>query len=77
MKIGVAGNFQIKMTNSANVDIDYCCWGPFNDPVTPCPNQLTNIIDCGSSSAATEYCNIPSTSQVGQYYIMVITKWNT
>ena len=77
MKIGVAGNFQIKMTNSANVDIDYCCWGPFNDPVTPCPNQLTNIIDCGSSGAATEYCNIPSTSQVGQYYIMVITKWNT
>lgn len=77
MKIAVAGAFQIKMTNSANVDIDYCCWGPFNDPITPCPNQLTNIIDCGSSSAATEYCNIPNSSQVGQYYIMVITKWNT
>lgn len=79
MKIGVAGAFTIRMTNSANVDIDYCCWGPFTDPVTPCPNQLTQskYIDCGSSGAATETCLIPSTAQVGQYYIMVITKYNT
>lgn len=78
MKIGVAGAFQIKMSNSSNVDIDFCCWGPFADPVTPCPNQLTygKFIDCGSTTAHTEYCNIPSTAQVGQYYIMVITKYN-
>ncbi|MBR3698425.1 MAG: T9SS type A sorting domain-containing protein [Bacteroidales bacterium] len=76
MKIAVAGNFRIQMTNSANVDIDYCCWGPFDDPVSPCPNQLQNIVDCGSTSATTEYCNIPSSAQVGKYYIMVITKWN-
>lgn len=78
MKIGVAGAFTIRMTNSANVDIDYCCWGPFNDPVTPCPSQLTQskYIDCGSSGAANEECDIPSSAQVGQYYIMVITKYN-
>ena len=76
MKIAVAGNFRIQMTNSANVDIDYCCWGPFDNPVTPCPNQLQNIVDCGSTAAATEYCDIPSSAQVGKYYIMVITKWN-
>ena len=77
MKIGVAGAFTIRMTNSANVDIDYCCWGPFSDPVTPCPTQLTGgkLIDCGSSGSATETCQIPNTSQVGQYYIMVITKY--
>ena len=77
MKIGVAGAFTIRMTNSANVDIDYCCWGPFNDPVSPCPNQLQTIVDCGSSGASTENCHIPSNAQVGKYYIMVITKWNT
>lgn len=79
MKIGIAGAFTIRMTNSSNVDIDYCCWGPFSDPVTPCPSQLTNsrYVDCGSSANHTETCNIPSTSQVGQYYIMVITKYNT
>ena len=78
MKIGVNGAFTIQMTNSSNVDIDYCCWGPFTDPVTPCPSQLTQskYIDCGSSSAATENCHIPSSAQVGQYYIMVITKYN-
>lgn len=78
MKIGVPGAFQIRMTNSASVDIDYCCWGPFSDPVTPCPNQLTQAkyIDCGSSASATETCNIPSSAQAGQYYIMVITKYN-
>lgn len=78
MKIGVAGAFTIRMTNSANVDIDYCCWGPFNDPVTPCPSQLTQskYIDCGSSGSANEECDIPSSAQVGQYYIMVITKYN-
>ncbi|MCR4849514.1 MAG: PKD domain-containing protein [Bacteroidales bacterium] len=78
MKIGVAGNFTIRMTNSSSVDIDYCCWGPFSDPITPCPSQLTQAkyIDCGSSGAATETCQIPSSAQVGQYYIMVITKYN-
>lgn len=78
MKIGVAGAFTIRMTNSANVDIDYCCWGPFDDPVTPCPTQLTQdkYIDCGSTGSATENCHIPSTAQVGKYYIMVITKYN-
>lgn len=78
MKIGVAGGFTIRMTNSANVDIDYCCWGPFSDPVTPCPTELTSgkLIDCGSSGSATETCQIPTTSQVGQYYIMVITKYD-
>ena len=78
MKIGVAGAFTINMSNSASVDIDYCCWGPFSDPISPCPNQLTQAkyIDCGSSGAATETCHIPSSAQVGQYYIMVITKYN-
>ncbi|MBO6025648.1 MAG: PKD domain-containing protein [Bacteroidales bacterium] len=78
MKIGVAGAFTIRMTNSSNVDIDYCCWGPFTDPITPCPSQLTQskYIDCGSSGSANEECDIPSTAQVGQYYIMVITKYN-
>ena len=78
MRIRVAGGFTIRMTNSANVDIDYCCWGPFSDPVTPCPSQLTQAkyIDCGSSGSATENCNIPNSAQVGQYYILVITKYN-
>ena len=79
MKIGVAGQFTIRMSNSAHVDIDYCCWGPFDDPITPCPNQLTQskYIDCGASTSDVETCDIPSSAQVGQYYLLVITKYNT
>ena len=84
MKIGIAGNFTIEMSNNtglsypSSVDIDYCCWGPFSDPVAPCPDQLTadKIIDCGETSLTTETCDIPNTSQVGEYYLLVITKYN-
>ena len=78
MKIGISGAFTIRMTNSANVDIDYCCWGPFSDPVTPCPSQLTEdkYVDCGSSADATENCDIPNNAQTGEYYILVITKYD-
>ena len=79
MKIAVAGTFTIQITNSNNNDLDFCAWGPFNDPVTPCPYQLTSdkIIDCDSPYNSVQECTIPSNSQVGQYYIMVITKYSS
>lgn len=79
MKIGVAGTFTIQITNSANIDLDFCAWGPFNDPITPCPYQLTadKIIDCDSPWNTVQECTIPSSAQVGQYYIMVITRWSS
>ena len=78
MKIGIAGTFTIEMSNSEDIDIDYCCWGPFSDPVSPCPNQLTGnkIVDCSASVSGTELCEMPSTTQVGEYYLLVITKYN-
>ena len=78
MKIGVAGTFTIHITNSNNLDLDFCAWGPFTDPSTPCPSQLTNdkIIDCDWPSNTEQSCTIPTTSQVGQYYILVITKFS-
>ena len=79
MKIAVAGTFTIRITNSNNNDLDFCAWGPFTDPHAPCPNQLTadKIIDCDSPYNSVQECTIPSNSQVGQYYIMVITKYSS
>lgn len=79
MKIAVAGTFTIRITNTNNNDLDFCAWGPFTDPHTPCPNQLTSdkIIDCDSPYNSVQECTIPSSSQVGQYYIMVITKYSS
>lgn len=79
MKIGVAGTFTIQITNSNNNDLDFCCWGPFSDPNTPCTSQLTSnkIIDCDSPYNSVQECTIPSSSQVGQYYLMVITRYSS
>lgn len=41
MKIATAGDLIFTMTNSALLDIDFACWGPFTEPVTPCSSSLT------------------------------------
>ena len=79
MKIGVAGTFTIQITNSNNNDLDFCAWGPFTDPNTPCTSQLTSdkIIDCDSPYNSVQECTIPASSQVGQYYLLVITRYSS
>ena len=79
MKIAVAGTFTIQITNSNGLDLDFCAWGPFSDPITPCPNQLTSdkIIDCDSPWNTVQECTVPASSQVNQYYLMVITKYSS
>ncbi len=77
MKIATAGYLQIKMYSTPSRDIDFICWGPFVDPVTPCVTQLTanKTVDCSYSTAATEFCDIPN-GQVGEYYILLITNYS-
>ena len=61
MRINTPGQFVIHMEGRdplSNVerDIDYCLWGPFDDPTSPCVRQLTGnkIIDCNYSSSYSE-----------------------
>jgi gliding motility-associated-like protein len=35
------GNITINITSPSGNDVDFTCWGPFNDPNTPCDAQLT------------------------------------
>lgn len=78
MRIGNPGSITIHMYSTPSVDIDFCCWGPFDDPITPCPNGLTGpkVVSCSYSTAATENCQIPSSAQTGQYYILIITNYS-
>lgn len=78
MRILNPGNIDIYMYSTPSVDIDFCCWGPFTDPTTPCPNGLTSnkVVSCSYAAAHTEHCMIPSTSQTGEYYILVITNYS-
>ena len=78
MRIATPGNINIYMYSTPSHDIDFCCWGPFDDPVSPCPNGLTanKVVSCSYSAAATENCIIPATAQTGEYYILVITNYS-
>jgi gliding motility-associated-like protein len=91
LRIGTAGNIDISLTNSANVDIDFICWGPYTNPLTAC-NNLTgggsgddcsmwgtypcgNTVDCSFDIASDEEVNIPN-AQVGQIYMLLITNFS-
>ena len=78
MRIGNPGAMDIYMYSTPQVDIDFCCWGPFDDPSTPCPYGLTEnkVVSCSYSTAANEHCMIPASAQTGEYYILVITNYS-
>ena len=82
LKIDEPGSIGIYMSTSPLKDIDFCLWGPFTDPVEPCPMNFgqggltpSKVVDCSYSSAQTETANITSGEQ-GQYYILVITNYS-
>ena len=61
MEIGNPGQFIIHLeghdpNNGTDRDIDFCIWGPFTDPITPCVAQLTTnkIMDCSYSASYSE-----------------------
>ncbi len=56
MRILQEGNITIQMvgtkTTGGNLDIDFALWGPYSDPVTPCPGSLTaNCTTCPSNTS--------------------------
>jgi gliding motility-associated-like protein len=91
LQIGTSGNIVIDL-GSTNLtdDIDFICWGPFNNLSSACSNltgggifdlcSLTgtypcgNIVDCSYSTSATEVCTIPN-AVAGQYYMFLITNY--
>ena len=52
LKILDPGDITIYMNSPSGNDIDFTCWGPFNDPVSPCTAQLTaNCSSCPNNTA--------------------------
>ena len=77
MKIGNPGSITIYMHSIPQYDIDFACWGPFTDPVSPCPGGLieTKMVDCCFCGSWEEWCDIPN-GQTGEYYILLITNYS-
>jgi PKD repeat protein len=82
LKILDPGPIAIYMFSTPSRDIDFCLWGPYADPITPCPMNNSNggltgskVVDCSYSPNPTETANIPN-GQTGQYYILIITNFS-
>lgn len=98
MRINTPGQFIIHMegvdpnNSSVHRDIDYCIWGPFSDPTSPCVAQLNtaHVIDCSYSPSYSEnvYLGFQDHSghthtpynyhvpETGEYYILLITNYS-
>ena len=82
LKIQDAGTLQLQISqvdnNGVGIDVDFICYGPFNDPLTPCQNGLltaANTVACGYTDSAIENLTI-SNAQVGEYYLILITNFS-
>lgn len=72
-QIQSAGSVSIAM--SANFDIDFICWGPFNNLASACSNLTApNIQSCSFSASATETCTIANAIP-GAFYMLLITNF--
>lgn len=86
LEIDQGGNLDIEMSNSANVDIDFILYGPFNDlndAMGNCGNMgsagsgagWNGIVDCSYSDSENEEANI-SNAQPGDVYVLLITNYS-
>ncbi len=90
IQVANSGDIIIDLSNSAGVDIDFICWGPYSNLSTACSNltgssdpfcelfetyPCGNIVDCSYSTSATETCDIPG-AVAGQYYMFLITNYS-
>ena len=76
MQIAEPGNLNIYMYSTPSHDIDFDCWGPFDDIETACSQlSCSKMVDCSYSASATENCYI-NNAQPGQYYILLITNYS-
>ncbi|WMX13745.1 T9SS type A sorting domain-containing protein [Aureispira sp. CCB-E] len=85
MQVQNSGSILLELSNSANVDIDFILWGPFNnisDATNACGNLgnnsniLGNVVDtCSYSAVGLEFISI-SNATAGSIYVLMITNFS-
>ncbi len=84
LQIEDSGSLTFSIVQTANedgtgsqLDVDFICYGPFVDPVTPCTTDLIaeNIIDCSFDPRYDEIMTIPNAVS-GEYYLVLITNYS-
>ncbi|GAB4446128.1 MAG: hypothetical protein Fur0028_00310 [Bacteroidales bacterium] len=71
------GNLIFNISPTNNNDIDFICWGPFDDAYAPCTALLTsnNIVDCSYSVNPQEVIDI-NNAPFNAYYIFMVTNYS-
>ncbi|WP_378177545.1 T9SS type B sorting domain-containing protein [Aquimarina sp. SS2-1] len=84
LQIEDTGALTFRISQSSNedgtgnqLDVDFICYGPFSDPVSPCTAQLTtaNTVDCSYLPDAVETMTIPAATS-GEFYLVLITNFS-
>ena len=76
MRIDEPGDLNIYMYSEPSHDIDFDCWGPFDDINTACDQlSCSTMVDCCYSTSSSEHCHING-ALTGQYYIILITNYS-
>jgi hypothetical protein len=72
------GDVTIKIDSNPPRDIDFCLWGPFDHPTTPCVAGLTQdkVEDCSYAGGTDpEYADITD-GITGEFYILLLTNYS-
>lgn len=84
LQIDTTGDLTFSISQTANedgtgaqLDVDFICYGPFPDPISPCISELTitNTVDCSYLPNAVEIMNIPGAVS-GEFYLVMITNFS-
>ena len=73
--ISGSGNFVVNL--SAEIDIDYVVWGPFDnhDAAMEGCGTLQNVYDCSYSPSATENITFDDETMAGEIYILMMNNF--
>ncbi len=74
-QISSPGNIEIHMKGSNDKDIDFCCWGPFTSPTSPCLQGLTAGIPTPSHHTTGPSTNYPTLNMVDCSYDASFEEW--
>jgi uncharacterized repeat protein (TIGR01451 family) len=75
LRIGTSGTIEIEMHSNPQLDIDFACWGPFSDPLSPCVAQLTAGSGLSSHAAPGPSTMYPSLNMVDCSYSTNWQEW--
>lgn len=82
LPVSSSGTVNLKIIQYSNsggaIDVDYIVHGPFNDPISPCANEVvsgSSIVSCSFSASATEFPVIAN-AQAGKFYLIMVTNYS-